>query len=45
MMYFNKSFDNIFKSADTIFNSSNLANMMLHICKTGNFINDVSLFQ
>ena len=43
MVYFNKSFDNIFAAAETVFNSANLASIMLHICRTGNFINDVSL--
>ena len=41
MVYFNKYFENIFKVSELIFNSSSLANIMLHICRTGNFINDV----
>lgn len=42
MIYFNKYFENIFKASELIYNSSSLANIMLHICRTGNFINDVS---
>ena len=41
MVYFNKSFENLFNAAETIYSNPNLANMMLHICKIGNFINDV----
>jgi hypothetical protein len=41
LAYFNKTFDNIFKASELILNSCSLANMMIHICKTGNFINDV----
>lgn len=43
MVYFNKYFENIFKASELVYNSSSLANIMLHICRTGNFINDVSL--
>ena len=44
MIYFNKSFDSIFKAADIIYNNFNLAKMMIHICKTGNFINEVIIY-
>ena len=44
MAYFNKSFDNVFRAAETVHTSATLANVMLHICKTGNFINDVGIY-
>ena len=42
IIYFSKSFDSIFKTSDTIYNSKGLSHMMLLICRVGNFINDVS---
>jgi hypothetical protein len=39
MNYFTKSFDNIFNASEAIYNSLNLANMMLNICRMGNFLN------
>jgi inverted formin-2 len=40
MMYLTSSFDNILKAAEIINSSQRLTSMLLHICKTGNFIND-----
>jgi hypothetical protein len=41
--YIINSFDHVSKASDTVYNSKNLASLMLYICKAGNFINDVSI--
>jgi hypothetical protein len=38
--YFGKVFGSIFKAAEAVHASFNLAAMFLYICKTGNFINE-----
>lgn len=41
MAYFNKTIENINKAAEAIYTNVNLARILLLICQTGNFINDV----
>lgn len=41
MCYLATTFDNLLKASDTVYSSYNLANILLHICKTGNFLSDV----
>lgn len=44
LTYFSKTFDSIFKASDTIYSCKSLSCMMLHICRVGNFLNDVSYY-
>ena len=44
MRYFTSSYDIFLKAADLIYNSFNLANAMLQICRIGNFMTNVSFF-
>jgi hypothetical protein len=41
MAYFNKTYESFFNSAEVVYNSVNLADILVLICRTGNFINEV----
>jgi len=44
MTYFNKTYESFFKAAKVVYNSVNLADILVLICRTGNFINEVRFF-